>query len=161
MPDPRHRPSTLAISTALWGATRTPCRPAAMSRRALAVAVGVALGAALLTANFRSDGAAVGPEVASTTTTTTTIAVPVWIEPAELVIPPAIVLPTRLGYADGLVELDYEVRPMMVGEEPAIRPSAWTLLAGDTAYEAEIDPVASRVVFDVGLTFDPATITGD
>ncbi len=131
-----------------------------MSWRAIAVAISVAIGAALVTGALRSEPTAAAPEASSTTTTTTTVLLPVWVEPAEIVVPPAIILPTRLGYADGLLELDFEVQSMVVGEEPPIRPAAWTLLAGDAEYETEIDPVASRVVFDVGLTFDPAAITG-
>jgi len=129
-----------------------------MRWRVLSVAAVLAVGAALLAGFLRTGDTAAAPEIA--TTTTTTVALPVWIEPSELVVPPAIVLPTGLGYADGLLELNYEIRPMAVGTGPAIRPAAWTLLAGDAEYPSEVAAAASRVVFDVGPTFELATITG-
>ena len=49
---------------------------------------------------------------------------------------------------------------MSIGFDSAVRPTRWTLLASETEFAAETLPETTRVVFDVGVGFDPRAITG-
>lgn len=120
--------------------------------------VGLFLVGATITGMIRS--AVSEPDPATTTTPTTTVALATWQAPAELIVPPVVVVPRRIEHDGPLVVVDYDLVSMAVGDDPAVRPTAWTLEAGDAQYEAEIDAASTRVAFDVGLDFSPAAITG-
>lgn len=101
------------------------------------------------------------PETTTATTSSTTIIeLAVWETAAEIVLPPSIVVPTRVSAADGIVEVDYDIDSMALGDAGAARPTDWALLANGREYLTTVDPYTSRVVFDVGFDFDPSTIEG-
>lgn len=130
-----------------------------MHRVTLLVAAGLFVAAAAITGLLRGDG---GTQSGTTTPTSSTTTVPlaVRISPAEITVPPTVIVPVSIDADAGLVVVDYDLVPTAVGTDAAVRPTRWTLLAGSAEIPAEVDPSSSRVAFVVGSDFDPATITG-
>lgn len=124
-----------------------------MNRWTLAIALVVAVAAAGVTAALRRP-----PPEGTGVTTTSSSTVAHWGDPAAIAVPPALIAPTRLEYADGLLAVAYEVRPMATGR--GAFPSVWTLLTTEAEVTVAVDPFAERVVFDVGPGFATSSITG-
>lgn len=130
----------------------------AVSRASLAIAAGVFVVTTAATVSLASHPMPDGP-VSTTTAPSTTVPLATWIAAAEIIIPPVAVVPTRLIAHPSAIEIDYDIVGLVAGAATG-RPVAWTLLTAGRDIPGVTEPSASRVVFDVGPGFDPATITG-
>ena len=130
-------------------------------RLALWAAGGIVLGAAATLAIGRTAGGGDPPPDAASTTTTEPA--PMWFEPQEIVLGPAVIVPESLQVMNSGVRLDFRLEPITPAShgpddavDTAVFPDWWTLLTDEGPIAARSAPWTREVLFDVpdGFTAD-------